>query len=179
MGSHPISYTDSPDDITPFEFNINLNGLVNITDTSFNSDESYHLKLSGVSATSGILYLLKTTAYLTNNGSTIPGTQTDWTIPITANLPGGGSTLDSVFNVNLIPPGTQTFNDIHFKIEILPNPLAAGSSLQWSSASIGVDADTITSIPEPLTMLGSAAAVGFVAAFKRRLAKVTKEDKNS
>ena len=34
-------------------------------------------------------------------------------------------------------------------------------------------------VPEPLTMLGSAAAVGFVAAFNRRLAKVTKDDKNS
>jgi hypothetical protein len=34
-------------------------------------------------------------------------------------------------------------------------------------------------VPEPLTMLGSAAAVGFVAAFNRRLAKVTKEKKDS
>jgi len=37
----------------------------------------------------------------------------------------------------------------------------------------------VTPVPEPLTMLGSAAAVGFVAAFNRRLAKVTKEKKNS
>jgi len=37
----------------------------------------------------------------------------------------------------------------------------------------------VTPVPEPLTMLGSAAAVGFVAALNRRLAKATKEKKNS
>jgi hypothetical protein len=38
---------------------------------------------------------------------------------------------------------------------------------------------TPKAVPEPLTMLGAATAVGFGASFKRRLAKVTKENKNS
>ena len=37
----------------------------------------------------------------------------------------------------------------------------------------------VTAVPEPLTILGAATAVGFGASFKRRLAKVTKENKNS
>ena len=37
----------------------------------------------------------------------------------------------------------------------------------------------LVAVPEPLTILGAATAVGFGASFKRRLAKVTKENKNS
>lgn len=38
---------------------------------------------------------------------------------------------------------------------------------------------TPKAVPEPLTMLGAATAVGFGTAFKRRLVKATKENKNS
>jgi len=41
------------------------------------------------------------------------------------------------------------------------------------------DHTIIASVPEPITILGAATAISFGTAFKRRLAKVTKENKNS
>lgn len=92
-------------------------------------------------------------------------------------IAGGPSTLDTGWEGNLVKKGSSlNFTDIHLKITIITTQPAGFS---WGSVSLGVDADEVVGVPEPLTMLGSAAAVGFMAAFNRRLAKVTKEKKNS
>jgi hypothetical protein len=57
-----------------------------------------------------------------------------------------------------------------------PIDIAGGGDCTGSSCFA---TGTLVAVPEPLTILGAATAVGFGASFKRRLAKVTKENKNS
>jgi hypothetical protein len=76
----------------------------------------------------------------------------------------GAATYGNIFGLNVgdivTLKGTFTCNAF--------NGQCGAPTIQFSSA-----------VPEPLTMLGAATAVGFGTAFKRRLAKVTKESKNS
>ena len=90
-------------------------------------------------------------------------------------------TIDQAFS-NVNPGGTYEFPPLPFgtlvysngtipNLALIPNQNNVRLSGYWTYNG--------TAVPEPLTMLGAATAVGFGTAFKRRLAKVTKENKNS
>ena len=105
--------------------------------------------------------------------------------PTTWNVTGGGSYNDNSGRYG----GTGGYNsngDYNFSgsAEITRKNTSIGV-LAAASGNTNKDTGKVTvsvtakSVPEPLTMLGAATAVGFGTAFKRRLAKVTKESKNS
>ena len=103
------------------------------------------------------------------------------------------------FGISYVPPANKwrlktrtTFKglSVESSTEWEDNPFnnPTGGTTTFTPGGLGITTTTLSgqtlsvtaeSVPEPLTMLGAATAVGFGTAFKRRLAKATKENKNS
>ena len=103
------------------------------------------------------------------------------------------------FDFSYVPPANKwrlktrtTFESLSVEssTEWEDNPFnnPTGGTTTFTPGGLGITTTTLSgqtlsvtaeSVPEPLTMLGAATAVGFGTAFKRRLAKATKENKNS
>lgn len=47
-----------------------------------------------------------------------------------------------------------------------------------NGSGVGIDNVNVAAVPEPLTILGSIAATGFLAGFERKLAKGKKDKKD-
>lgn len=94
-----------------------------------------------------------------------------------------GEIKNTILSAFVFDSSTKSY-EVFQDVSLFTSDFAAGnSSIQTTSFSTNVggqDASTETeSVPEPLTILGATTAIGFGTAFKRRLAKVTKENKNS
>lgn len=154
-----------------YKANFILDKPVKLDDDFFDGDESFKFFLRGKQ---GVGNSIKTFNYeflftgveggplLTNP---IQGTIT------TALL---NPDVDSSTNINLINGGQFTFTHIQLKLT------GVEGLLVFDKVSVGVDADEVSIassvvVPEPLTILGSATALGFGSFFKRKL-KSSKKD---
>jgi hypothetical protein len=70
--------------------------------------------------------------------------------------------------LNLVPVGSGVLNFLDLTGELSPGGYTTGIGASFEGVSKGA-ATSWTVVPEPLTILGSATALGFGAFFKRKL----------
>lgn len=149
-----------------FDLNYTFNQPITIRDTGlFPSDESIHIVLEKpgppgqpplVTPGTVINYVFTLT------GAT--GTFTDTSFSRTLPAPGNGGAIELHDNDVEITNGAMSFSDLHLKLSVVAGELA------FTKVTLGVDADNVSSVPEPHTYMLLLGGMAVIALVRRNLA---------
>ena len=135
-----------------YQANFTLDTPIKLDDGFFNGDESIKFLLKGAFAGSFDYEFLFTDV---NGGPPLVN-------PIKGNVIRNDRDVNIDRDIDLIDGGSFTFKDIHLKLT------GVQGIYSFTEISVGVDADDVEPVPEPLTILGSVAALGFGAYAERK-----------
>jgi hypothetical protein len=147
-----------------FDLDYTFNQPITIKDSFIPSDESIHIVVENAAhvehpvVTPGTVINYVFT--LTGATGAFTGTSFSDTLP----APGNGGAIELHNNDVEITNGTMSFRDLHLKLSVV------AGNLNFSTVTLGVDADNVSSVPEPHTYMLLLGGMAVIALVRRNLA---------